>query len=147
MLGEFALGGFEPLAVAAGGFVLKYAAMQQQMLALAFKQRIQEKEADDESADRAAKRDGAGGAITRRILAFCIVGVIFLGAIAAACMEWQTVYLHVTEVKTHLFGAFETGGKVKEVVSDGFVLTPEMRRLAVDVVFFYFGVGTAKFKL
>jgi hypothetical protein len=141
------LGGFEPFVSLLGGFIFKYLANQQQMLVTSVEQMGKRIGHSSDAADRAAKRGGENGPWIRRFIVVMIFSTLCGGAILAAFLTWETTYIYTTEVKDRLFGLFQTGGKVKTITAEGFVLTPEMRRVMVDIVFFYFGVSTAKLKL
>lgn len=141
------LGILEPFVAGLGGWIFKYLANQQQMIITMSELKVKEIEASTEAANQADRRGGESGPWVRRFIVVMIFSTLCGGALLAAFMNWETTYIYTTEVKTRLFGLFQTGGKVKELTVEGFVLTPEMRRVMIDIVFFYFGVSTAKLKL
>jgi len=139
------LGGMEPLAIAAGGFVMKMAAQSQANAADNHKMALEGLGANDSSANKADKRGGVSGAMVRRFIVFAVFSTLFGGVfIFAFDGDIPTTYAYLTPVKDRAFGLFQSGGKMKVLEADGFLMTPEMWRLAINISFFYFGAGIAK---
>jgi hypothetical protein len=141
------LGGMEPLLMGAGGFAMKLMAQSQANKAEEMKWALQGLGAKTDAANAAQDRGGPGGAWVRRFIVFAVFSTLFGGAFMFGWFDnIQTVYAYTTPVKERLFGLFQGGGKVKTLATDGFLMTPEMWRLAIDISFFYFGAGIAKAK-
>jgi len=139
-----ALGGMEPLAVAAGGFAMKMAAQSQANAADNHRMALERLGASSKAANEA---QGRGGAWIRRFIVVSVFATLFGGVFIFAWKgDIQTTYAYMTPVKDWLFGAIQTGGKMKTLSTDGFLMTPEMWRLAINICFFYFGAGVAKTK-
>ena len=131
----------EPLIMTATGFLMKRAAENQANYAENFGLALKGLGKQTEAADAAVKR--AGPAIRRWILGL-IFFVMFGGVLIAMFGDYTTSYMYLTDIKEHAFGLFSTGGKMKVIEAEGFVLTPENRRICIDAAFFLFGAGIAK---
>ena len=103
--------------------------------------------AGNESADKAAGRDPVSGALARRFIVFMLFFVGIGGFLLAMYGHFPVNYLYEVPVKDRLFGLFEGGGKMKLISSEGFVITPFMRTMCINVCMFYFGAGVAKQKI
>jgi hypothetical protein len=137
-----ALGGMEPLAIAGGGFLMKYMAEKRAEEAENFKMAIQGLSASTEAANAAA---GRGGAWMRRFIVIAVFTTLFGGCFIFGWFPHiDTVYAYMTPVKERVFGLWQGGGKMQTLSTPGFLMTPEMWRMAINICFFYFGAGVAK---
>ena len=120
------------------GFVMKLISAQMGIQAKALDSMINRQKLADDSADRAAKRDG--GAWIRRIIAICILfSVIFAPFVMAFFDIPVTVEKSKSGVLSFLgFGL--NGWKHLE----GFVLLPEVRQGMLAILGFYFGSSQVK---
>jgi hypothetical protein len=113
------------------GFVMKLIAAQSQHQAQLFERMIQKQIAADDSADRAAKRDG--GVYVRRFL----VGITFFAIIVAPfIIAFTDIGVSMSRETNGFLGMFTS---VKWDTVQGFVILPEVRQTALAIVGFYFG--------
>jgi hypothetical protein len=138
------LGAAEPIALAAGGFLMKYVAQSQAYAAENHRMALEGLGARTSAADAADKRGGSGGAWIRRFIVTTTFLSVFGCIIYVAVTQGQTSHVYVKPVKTWMFGLIETGGKMKSITTQGYTITPEMWRILLDITFFYFGAGVAK---
>lgn len=139
-----ALGGMEPLAIAGGGFIMKYMAEARASRSEDFQMAMKALGASSDAADKAADR---GGAIMRRFIVVTVFLTLFGGLFwFAGDADIETTYAYITPIKERVFGLFQGGGKLKTLTTNGFLVTPEMWRMAINICFFYFGAGVAKTK-
>jgi hypothetical protein len=137
-----ALGGMEPLMVAAGGFAMKMSAQSQAIAAENHKMALEGLGASTEGANEAA---GRGGAWMRRYIVLAVFTTLFGGIFYfARDTSITTLYAYMTPVKDGVLGMWQSGGKLKTLETNGFLVTPEMWRMAINICFFYFGAGVAK---
>ncbi len=127
------------------GFVMKLIASQAQAQRDQLESMLKKQNAADESADRAAKRDGVAGQVVRRTIALCtLFAVIFAPFILAFFNEPVTIQ---ADPKGGLFGflfgnMFDKGNGWIEL--QGYVLLPEVRQTMLALVGFYFGSSQVK---
>ncbi len=128
------------------GFVMKLIAAQAQAQTNMVESMIKKQQLADDSADRAAKRDGVAGAVVRRTIALCtLFAVIFAPFVLAFFNEPVTIeagkpggllgFLGITELFTDSNGWIEL---------QGYVLLPEVRQTMLALVGFYFGSSQVK---
>lgn len=141
---------FEQIAPLASGALGYFAKMQAQKAAWKEKSMmlaIKGLSAGNDSANQASGRDPISGALARRFIVFMLFLVGIGGFLLAMYGDYNISYLYETPVKDRLFGLFEGGGKVKMITGEGFVVTPFMRTMCLNVCMFYFGAGVAKQKI
>jgi hypothetical protein len=127
------------------GFIMKLIAAQSQSQAQMLEGMLKKQTAADESADKAAKRTGAAGAIVRRVIAICtLFAVIFAPFILAFFNEPVTIEANKSGgLVGFLFGdMFAKGNGWIEL--NGYVLLPEVRQTMLALVGFYFGSSQVK---
>lgn len=128
------------------GFVMKLIAAQSQASMNMVENMIKKQQLADESADRAAKRDGVAGAVVRRTIALCtLFAVIFAPFVLAFFNEPVTIeagskggllgFLGISQL-------FDNGNGWIEL--QGYVLLPEVRQTMLALVGFYFGSSQVK---
>ena len=106
---------------------------------------IKKQQLADDSADRAAKRDGQAGQIVRRTIALCtLFAVIFAPFIMAFFNEPITIEAGKQGgLLGMIFGdLFQRGNGWIEL--NGYVLLPEVRQTMLALVGFYFGSSQVK---
>jgi hypothetical protein len=106
---------------------------------------IKKQQLADDSADRAAKRDGQAGQIVRRTIALCtLFAVIFAPFIMAFFNEPITIEAGKQGgLIGMIFGdLFQRGNGWIEL--NGYVLLPEVRQTMLALVGFYFGSSQVK---
>jgi len=133
----------ELIAMAGGsalGFIMKLISAQMNIQAKALDSMINRQKAADDSADRAAKRGGDGGAWIRRIIAICILfSVIF----APFVMAFFDIPVTVEKARTGLLSFLGFGLNGWKNL-EGFVLLPEVRQGMLAILGFYFGSSQVK---
>ena len=101
---------------------------------------IKKQGVSDDSADRAAKRTGEGGAWIRRFIAICI---LFSVVFAPFIMAFFDIPVTVEANKLGIFKFLGIGAdKWKNL--EGFVLLPEVRQGMLALLGFYFGSSQVK---
>ena len=120
----------------AAGFTMKLIGAQMDNQARQFERMISMQQESDDSADRAAQRDG--GVIVRR---FLVVSTVFAIVIAPFIFAWTSVDISVARETDGFLGLFKT---VKWDAIKGFVILPEIRQTALAIVGFYFGSSQIK---
>ena len=120
----------------AAGFIMKLIGAQMDNQARQFERMISMQQESDDSADRAAQRDG--GVIVRR---FLVVSTVFAIVIAPFIFAWTSVDISVARETNGFLGLIKT---VKWEAIKGFVILPEIRQTALAIVGFYFGSSQIK---
>lgn len=122
------------------GFVMKLISAQMNIQANAIDAMIKKQGVSDDSADRAAKRTGEGGAWIRRFIAICI---LFSVVFAPFIMAFFDIPVTVEANKLGIFKFLGIGSdKWKHL--EGFVLLPEVRQGMLALLGFYFGSSQVK---
>jgi hypothetical protein len=122
------------------GFVMKLISAQMNIQANAIDAMIKKQGVSDDSADRAAKRTGDGGAWIRRFIAICI---LFSVVFAPFVMAFFNIPVTVEAQKMGIFKFLGIGtDKWKHL--EGFVLLPEVRQGMLALLGFYFGSSQVK---
>ncbi len=122
------------------GFVMKLISAQMNIQANAIDAMIKKQGVSDDSADRAAKRTGDGGAWIRRFIAICI---LFSVVFAPFVMAFFDIPVTVEANKLGVFKFLGIGSdKWKNL--EGFVLLPEVRQGMLALLGFYFGSSQVK---
>lgn len=127
------------------GFIMKLIASQAQAQQNQLDMMLKKQAVADDSADRAAKRDGQAGQIVRRTIALCtLFAVIFAPFIMAFFNEPITVEANKPSgLFGFLFGStFSRSNGWIEL--NGYVLLPEVRQTMLALVGFYFGSSQVK---
>ncbi len=127
------------------GFIMKLIASQAQAQQAQLDAMIKKQQLADDSADRAAKRDGQAGQIVRRTIALCtLFAVIFAPFIMAFFNEPITIEAGKQGgLLGMIFGdLFQRGNGWIEL--NGYVLLPEVRQTMLALVGFYFGSSQVK---
>ena len=94
----------------------------------------------DDSADRAAKRGGDGGAWIRRIIAICILFSVIFAPFVMAFFDIPVTVEKSQKSLLSFLGFGINGWKNLE----GFVLLPEVRQGMLAILGFYFGSSQVK---
>lgn len=122
------------------GFVMKLISAQMNIQANAIDAMIKKQGVSDDSADRAAKRTGEGGAWIRRFIAICI---LFSVVFAPFVMAFFDIPVTIEAQKMGVFKFLGIGAdKWKNL--EGFVLLPEVRQGMLALLGFYFGSSQVK---
>ena len=126
------------------GFIFRYLAERAKERAEFYKMAIGMTEAEDNSADRAAKRVpiDVGKWVRRAIVVTILFGVIAAPFILSI-LGYSTVVEVETENPTWLFGLFGGGKEILFVELKGYLMLPEVRQTLSAIVGFYFGNATA----
>ena len=136
---------FAMLGGSISGFVMKLIASQAQAQQNQLDNMLKKQAVADDSADRAAKRDGQAGQIVRRTIALCtLFAVIFAPFIMAFFNEPITIEADKgSGLFNFVFGnTFSKGNGWIEL--NGYGLLPEVRQTMLALVGFYFGSSQVK---
>ena len=119
------------------GFIMKLASTMIANQTRIFEQTLQKQKAADDSADRAAARDG--GVYVRRFL----VAITFFAIVVAPFIFafLPDVGITTSRETAGFLGLFKG---VKWETVQGFVILPEVRQTALAIVGFYFGSSQVK---
>jgi len=122
-----------------GGFVMKYMAQRAADVQSAHLRALELLAAHDSSADKAAQRDSgdAGGRWTRRIIVFMIM-LAFVGALILMPIINIPIAVEGKDSWSFLWGLFESSKPIFTEVR-GYLFTPELRQMALAMVWFYLG--------
>lgn len=143
MFESLTFGMVEPFVVGFGTYLMRRSAQKMEIEAKLFQMSLQKGNFEDDSSDKASKRTGSGGILVRRFIVFMTFTVVFGGIAYVGITQGVMTHLIPTPIKEHLFGLLTTGGKLKEIVTTGFVMTPEMWRILKDIMGYYFGKSLA----
>jgi len=124
------------------GAFIKLKAQEQANQMETFKLGLQSQRANDSSANQAAQREGSPWA--RHFVAIFVIICAFGGLILTATLDIPTTLFYETEVKKHLLGLIETGGKIKTITAEGLAIPPYVSHSVSAITFFLFGSGAAK---
>ena len=118
------------------GFVMKLIATQMQSQTAMFERMLAKQAAADDSADRAAEREG--GVLVRRFLVVC---TMFAIVVAPFVFAFTDVGVSIQNQSNGFLGLFKS---VRWETVQGFVILPEIRQTALAIVGFYFGSSQVK---
>ena len=122
------------------GFVMKNIAQnranQFKLMELSMKQNQQA----SKLADAASKR---GNPTARKIIAFIIIGVVFLGVFIMAFFSSIDTTLILDKAQKSFLG-FRWGKTYEIVTTQGFMIVPWFKYCVITVVSFYLGTGASK---
>ena len=118
------------------GFVMKLIATQMQSQAAIFERMIAKQTAADDSADRAAQREG--GVLVRRFLVVC---TMFAIVVAPFVFAFTDIGVSIQNQSNGFLGLFKSA---RWETVQGFVILPEIRQTALAIVGFYFGSSQVK---
>ena len=122
------------------GFIMKLISAQMNIQAKALDSMLNRQKAADDSADRAAKRGGDGGAWIRRIIAICILFSVIFAPFVMAFFDIPVTVEKSQKSILSFLGFGINGWKNLE----GFVLLPEVRQGMLAILGFYFGSSQVK---
>lgn len=129
------------------GFIFRYMAERAKERAEIFKIALQTKQAEDDSADKAAKREPTDvGKWTRRVIVVTILFGVILGPFLLSILGYNTVVEVQTEQPTWFFGLFGGGKEISFVELKGYLMLPEVRQTLTAIIGFYFGNASAAAK-
>ena len=140
----------ELITMAAGGlagFIFRYLAERAKERAEIYKMAIGMKKAQDESADKAAKRVPVdAGKWVRRAIVCAILFAVVLAPFILSLTGYSTIVQVETEAPKWLFGLFGGGTEIMFVEMKGYLMIPEVRQALTAIIGFYFGNAAAKTK-
>ena len=129
------------------GFIFRYLAERAKERHELFKRAIAWKAAEDESADKAAKRVPVDvGKWVRRAIVMSVLFGVILAPFVLSLLGYSTVVEVETQSPEWLFGLFGGGTEVLFVELDGYLMVPEVRQTLTAIVGFYFGNASAAAK-
>ena len=141
---------FELITMAAGGlvgFIFRYMAERAKERSELWKFALNQKKAEDESADAAVKRVPVDvGKWVRRAIVVCILFGVVLAPFILSVMVYSTIVQVGLTGDEWLFGLFGGGSETAFVELDGYLLVPEVRQTLTAIVGFYFGNASASCK-
>lgn len=119
------------------GFVMRLIASQAEAQGKALERMLALQAASDDSADRAAARNG--GVWVRRLIA---MSILFAVIIAPFILAFQNIPVSIEGQGKGLFSFIFGNGGYKQV--EGFILLPEVRQGMLALLSFYFGSSMVK---
>ena len=140
----------ELITMAAGGltgFIFRYMAERAKERAELWKFAINQKKAEDDSADKAAKRVpvDVGKWVRRAIVVSILFGVV-LAPLILSLLGQSTIVEVETTGDEWLWGLFGGGSETIFVELEGYLMVPEVRQTLSAIVGFYFGNASASCK-
>jgi hypothetical protein len=127
------------------GFIFRYLAERAKERHEIYKRAIGWKKAEDDSADKAAKRVPVDvGKWVRRAIVASILFAVILAPFLLSIFGYSTIVEIETENPTWFFGLFGGGTEILFVELKGYLMVPEVRHTLTAIVGFYFGNATAK---
>jgi hypothetical protein len=126
------------------GFIFRYMAERAKERARLWEMALRTKKAQDDSADKAAKRVpiDAGKWVRRVIVVFVLFGVI-LAPFILALLGYSTI-VEVEEIQsTWFFGLFGGGTEITFIELPAYLMVDEVRQTLTAIIGFYFGNATA----
>ena len=140
----------ELITMAAGGltgFIFRYMAERAKERAELWKFAINQKKAEDDSADKAAKRVPVDvGKWVRRAIVVCILFGVVLAPFILSLLGQSTIVEVETTGDEWLWGLFGGGSETIFVELEGYLMVPEVRQTLSAIVGFYFGNASASCK-
>ena len=140
----------ELITMAAGGltgFIFRYMAERAKERAELWKFAIDQKKAEDDSADRAAKRVPVDvGKWVRRAIVVCILFGVVMAPFILSLLGHSTIVEVETTGNEWLWGLFGGGSETAFVELEGYLMVPEVRQTLSAIVGFYFGNASASCK-
>ena len=140
----------ELITMAAGGltgFIFRYMAERAKERAELWKFAINQKKAEDDSADKAAKRVPVDvGKWVRRAIVVCILFGVVLAHFILSLLGQSTIVEVETTGDEWLWGLFGGGSETIFVELEGYLMVPEVRQTLSAIVGFYFGNASASCK-
>ena len=122
------------------GFVMKNIAQnranQYKLMELSMKQNQQA----SDLADAAAKR---GSPTARKVIAFIIIGVVFLGVFVVSFSSTIDTVLVLEKAQKSILG-FKWGKTYELVTTNGFMIVPWFKYCVITTISFYMGTGASK---
>ena len=129
------------------GFIFRYMAERAKERAEIYKMALGMKKAEDDSADKAAKRVPIDvGKWVRRAIVASVLFAVILAPFILSIMGYYTIVEVETEKPTWFFGLFGGGTEVMFVELKGYLMLPEVRQTLSAIVGFYFGNASAAAK-
>ena len=126
------------------GFIFRYMAERAKERHEIYKRAVGMKNAEDDSADKAAKRMpvDAGKWVRRLIVVIVLFGVI-LAPFLLSLLGLSTIVQVEMENPTSFFGLFGGGTEIAFVELKGYLMSSEVRQTLTAIVGFYFGNASA----
>ena len=129
------------------GFIFRYMAERAKERAEIYKIALGLKKAEDDSADKAAKRVPLDvGKWVRRLIVCAILFAVILAPFLLSIFGYSTIVEVETTNPDWLFGLFGGGTEVMFVELKGYLMLPEVRQTLSAIVGFYFGNASAAAK-
>lgn len=126
------------------GFIFRYMAERAKERAELWKFALDKKKAEDESADKAAKRVPVDvGKWVRRMIVVCVLFGVILAPFILTLLGYSTIVEVTEENPTWLFGLFGGGTEISFVELPAYLMVEEVRQTLTAIVGFYFGNATA----
>jgi len=129
------------------GFIFRYMAERAKERAEIYKMALGLKKAEDDSADKAAKRVPVDvGKWVRRAIVCSVLFAVILAPFLLSILGYSTIVQVETTKPDWLFGLFGGGTEVMFVELKGYLMLPEVRQTLSAIVGFYFGNASAAAK-
>ena len=126
------------------GFIFRYMAERAKERHEIYKRAIGWKKAEDESADKAAKRVPVDvGKWVRRAIVASVLFAVILAPFILSVLGYSTIVEVETQSPEFLFGLFGGGTEILFVELKGYLMVPEVRQALTAIMGFYFGNASA----
>ena len=126
------------------GFIFRYMAERAKERHEIYKRAIGWKKAQDESADKAAKRVPVDvGKWVRRAIVASVLFAVILAPFILSVLGYSTIVEVETQSPEFLFGLFGGGTEILFVELKGYLMVPEVRQALTAIMGFYFGNASA----
>ncbi len=125
------------------GFIFKYMAERAKEKDEQFKRMLSVIKASDDSADRAANRDGEAGKWVRRFIVICVMFGVIMAPFLLALINTPIVVQVEDKSPEYLWGLIGGSAKTKFVELQGYLMVTEVRTIMTAIIGYYFGSAAA----
>ena len=129
------------------GFIFRYMAERAKERSRLWEMALGNKEAEDTSADKAAKRVPVDvGKWVRRLIVVCVLFGVILAPFILSLLGYSTIVEVEETDPTWFFGLFGGGTEISFIELPAYLMVNEVRQTLTAIIGFYFGNATAACK-
>ena len=125
------------------GFLFQLIAQGQADRAKILELAIKKQESEDNSADKASKRDINGGKFIRRFIVIIVLTSLLVFPMILTLIDLPTIVQTVSPSRS-FFGIFYWGGWSRFYEIRGYLISDELKTATLAIVGYYFGNASAK---